>query len=342
MKFTELEIKFVDWIYILFLGTLISLSLSAFIYIVANLNWVHGIFFGATLGINIAILSMIFITFSNRIILPKVPKSLWRFIAMIFSFSAGFFAFLLTNNILSLANIEKIEIVENKIYLFSSIIGAITYLIGALMYRFVEMRNEKLKIESLLVESRLKSLNTQLNPHFLFNSLNSVLGLMYLNFDQAEKMIIEISKFLRSTMEERDIVSIEEELKMVERYIYIENIRFGEIIKLENSIEKRTLEIKVPKFSIQLLVENALKHSNIKQFKNFKIEIEIKSLKDRTFITVSNSGKPPKSIKFGTGLSNLEERLNYLFNGKVYFLKDVNSKISFKIEIGNRNENINS
>jgi LytS/YehU family sensor histidine kinase len=157
---------------------------------------------------------------------------------------------------------------------------------------------------------------------------------MYIDRDSAEKAVIEISKFLRSTMEERASVTLKEELQMVRRYIYIENIRFIDHIKLSENIPDQLLSTTIPKFSVQLLVENAIKHGKVSGDRDFYIDIEAKESDSNIIsIVVSNSGEINKRVVFGTGLKNLEERLKYISNGEVKFMGNKNGKIYFQIEV---------
>ena len=90
-------------------------------------------------------------------------------------------------------------------------IGFLTYIVGALLYRFVKMRNEKEEVDHHYVQSRLRSLETQLNPHFLFNALNSIAELIHQDPDKAETAILKVSTFLRNTMDEKALIPLDDE-----------------------------------------------------------------------------------------------------------------------------------
>ncbi|NCB14507.1 MAG: histidine kinase, partial [Erysipelotrichia bacterium] len=126
---------------------------------------------------------------------------------------------------------------------------------------------------------------------------------IYVDQKKAENAVIEISKFLRNAINKESLITLETELSMVKTYVNIENVRFDEkiVLNIENIAEYKN--IKIPKFSIQLLVENAIKHG----FYGKTLQIDIKFSKDK--IIVQNNGKITNIVKFGTGLSNLQKRL---------------------------------
>jgi LytS/YehU family sensor histidine kinase len=163
-------------------------------------------------------------------------------------------------------------------------------------------------VDSDYVQSRLKSLERQLNPHFLFNALNSIAELVHQDQNKAEEAILKVSSFLRNSMNEKALISLNEELKNVEDYVDLENIRFSGKIHLHKDIEKRSLY--VPKFSIQLIVENAIKHG-FRREQELNIFVETKG----NMIVVKNDGTPIFKKEFGIGLQNLDQRLALLMHG---------------------------
>lgn len=334
MKHIELYVRKRDWIIIVSIGLFFSSFLSMFIYFLLDLKLLHGLIFGLILGGLITFLAMLFISLLNNHILPDIAKKYWLFLAVIFSFLSGFCGTIIT---LFLALFLKLDMIEKLVLnpvMFAILIGVLTYFVGALMYSLVKMANIKEENEKKLIESRLSSLETQLNPHFLFNSLNSLAELIHSDTQKSENMILKLSSFLRGTMAEKPLVSLDEELRYTKEYIELENIRFEDSIKL--NIEATLQDIKVPKFSIQLIVENAIKHGMVQ---NESLEVSIKVLKDEDIkIFISNNGKAIKNSSFGIGLKNLQERLELLCGGKLE-LVDTNNP-TYLISIGECNENI--
>ena len=188
----------------------------------------------------------------------------------------------------------------------------------------MKYKNEEIKTQ--ILETKLKALENELNPHFLFNALNSISELIYQDQKKAEIAVIEISKFLRNAINKESLITLETELSMVKTYVNIENIRFDEkiVLNIEDFTEYKNIQI--PKFSIQLLVENAIKHG----FLGKTLNIDIKFLNDK--IIVQNDGKIANIVKFGTGLSNLEKRLKLQKVGSLSSLF-FDDKMQFIIEL---------
>lgn len=312
----ELKITRYDWLSVLIIGASFSTLLSLFGYFLLGLSPIHGAWFGLALGLFITTFSLAFITFMNRYLLPNINKRFWNTTAAIFSFLSGFLGTLTTYSALQYSEISIIELFATHPFQSASIIGLLTYLMGALIYRFVKTRNEKEHVDTLFIQSRVSSLETQLNPHFLYNALNSLAELIHQDPLRAEAAVIKISTFLRNTMIEAPLITLEQEIRNASDYIELENIRFNGHIQLSIQSDETIKNALVPKFSIQLLCENAIKHSMINTKDPFKITL--RSFKDSgVHIEVSNNGKEITSTAFGIGLSNLQERLAHLCEGKV-------------------------
>lgn len=198
------------------------------------------------------------------------------------------------------------------------------------------LQTEKKESEYLLMQSRLSSLETQLNPHFLFNALNSIAELIHIDSDKAEEAVLKVSSFLRNTMEEKALMPLSKELKNVQEYVELENIRFDGKINLV--IEENIPYWQIPKFSIQLIIENAIKHG-VDPKKPF-IKISIRFNHANNSISIENDGKPITSGQFGIGLNNLNQRLQLLCNGNLE-IKQTHPPC-FEIHIGKCDENTNS
>lgn len=331
-----LHIKPRDWLYILVIGIVFGTLLSTLGYGLFSLSLVDGALFGCILGFSITLFSLIFISNMNKRVLPNIAEIYWLPLSMLFSFLSGFLGTLVGISVANAIDIQVIPAFVVHILPIASAIGVLTYVVGALLYRFVKMRNQKDMVDKEYVESRLRSLETQLNPHFLFNALNSIAELIHHDPQKAELAILKVSTFLRNTMQESALLRLKEELKNVEDYIELENIRFSGKIVLH---KKGALPLwMIPKFSLQLLVENAIKHG----FENSgeKLNIFIEFVNEKQKIRVYNDGEPMKSKKFGVGLSNLKQRLGLLCNGGIEIV-DTESAL-FEINLGECCENTNS
>lgn len=303
-------------------------------YALLHKSYLQGLIFGGIIGFCITLFSLILITFMNTKLLPSIDKKYWNPIAAVFSFLSGYLGFLSGLFISSLFHINILQIFYDKVSTIALVIGVLTYIMGIIIYSFVMMRNQKEKRDLEYTESRLKSLETQLNPHFIFNALNSIAELIHHDKDKAEDAIITMSKFLRNSMNEKALLSLSDEIKNVTSYIALENIRFSNKISL--NIEGNPPDWLVPKFSLQLLVENAIKHG----YRGDTLIINIKFDKENKKMIISNNGKKMKeSVVFGVGLSNLEQRLKLLCSADI---KVTNRQISeFSITLGECNENFN-
>jgi len=329
----ELRIKLQDWAYILTIGILLGGLLSSLGYILLAQPWIQGLFYGVLLGGLITLFSLTFITFMNQKILPHLDKKFWLPMAMLFSWLSGFLGTLLSITLAHYLHLRLIPMFDSHSVQISIAIGLLTYIVGALLYRFVKMRNEKEEVDHHFVQSRLSSLETQLNPHFMFNALNSIAELIHQDPEKAEEAVLKVSSFLRNTMDEKALIPLKQELRNVQDYIELENIRFSGKIKLD--VANMTPAWDVPKFSIQLLVENAIKHGL--DTKKEELNITLDFDRDNCIIVVKNNGKSMVSTDFGIGLNNLNQRIGLLCKGS---LKVVHTDPpTFHIHIGDCNEN---
>ncbi|MBE0495713.1 MAG: histidine kinase [Campylobacterales bacterium] len=307
----ELHIRFKDWLGVLGLGVFFSGLLTGFFYLLLELPFVHGLGFGTLLGGWIALGSWGLFSVANRFIMPKISPTWWVPLSAFIAFLAGFLGTLLAVSFpLGLLLPAKLPHLETAL-----ILGVLTYLLGALLYHLVKLRNINAHLDTLLLQSRLKSLETQLNPHFLFNALNSLAELYHVNPEKAEAMVLKLSTFLRNTMQENALLSLAQELENTRAYVEIEAVRFGGNITLHCAIPEALTSHLVPKFSIQLLVENAIKHG----FKGTPFEIHITASQHQKalHVKVENTGPIPQNPTYGIGLSNLSERLKHLCHGSL-------------------------
>lgn len=186
---------------------------------------------------------------------------------------------------------------------------------------------EKLKRES--VTAKYESLKNQVNPHFLFNSLNALTSLVYEDRDKAAKFIKQLSDVYRYVLDTRDmeVVTIAEEIKFLESYLYLQQIRFGDNLKIHNELE--TVTGNLPPLSLQMLVENAIKHNVISS--EFPLTIHL-FFKDNKII-VSNNLQIKRKLdekSGGLGLDNIIKRYEFLSDRPVEIL---NANGSFEVRL---------
>lgn len=336
MNDIALHIKTKDWLYILLIGVVFGSLLSMLGYKLFSLSLVDGAIFGFILGFNITLFSLLFISNMNKKILPNLPQFYWLPLSIVFSFLSGFLGTYSGVLLASSIGVALIEAFRKELLIISISIGVLTYVVGALLYRFVKMRNQKDVIDNEYIQSRLRSLERQLNPHFLFNSLNSIAELIHHDPKKAEMAVLKVSSFLRNTMKESALLDVKDEIKNLKDYIELENIRFSQRVVLH--IDDDIPSWKIPKFSLQLLAENAIKHGFMASSNKLNIYIEFDNT--QRVVKVRNDGSMMKSKHFGIGLSNLKQRLELLCKGTIE-LEDIKS-VTFKIVLGECSENINS
>lgn len=151
---------------------------------------------------------------------------------------------------------------------------------------------DRLRLEAVVKDLELRTIKAQLNPHFIFNALNSIRALVDENPRRARTAITELSNILRSSMqtEKLETVSLENELSIVRDYLALENIRFEERLKVRYEIQPETLELPVPPMMLQTLVENAIKHGISKSVQGGILEIESAIQGTSHQITIRNTG----------------------------------------------------
>jgi len=274
----------------------------------------------------ITIFSSIFISISNNYILPNLDKRFWYVVSFFFSFLSGALGFLFTYSLFYIIETPITNIIAPYSLYLTLTVGSLTFLIGLILHQFISMKYKNESISNEILESKIKALENELNPHFLFNALNSISELIYLDQKKAEKATLDLSTFLRNAITRDSVITLKNEINMVETYLKIENIRFDNHIKLEMQISEKFKLIEIPKFSIQLLVENAIKHG----FNSKELNIKIEATNE--IISVSNDGRLDDEISFGTGLSNLQKRLELLGIGFLNYYKQ-NEKMYFCIHL---------
>ena len=209
-------------------------------------------------------------------------------------------------------------------------------------YHYIENRNKTLKWEATVNEFELNRLKSQLNPHFIFNALNSVRALIDENPLKAKLAVTQLSNLLRNTlsMDKKKLISFEEEMRTVQDYLALESIRFEERLKVSYHLHPHTHRYEVPPMMVQTLVENSIKHGISKLTRGGEISIESDVQDGQLIIRISNSGQIEEGnakSESGYGLSNTRERLRLLYNDLASFrignLNDHNVLTEIRIPI---------
>lgn len=180
-----------------------------------------------------------------------------------------------------------------------------------------ELRREELK--RLQVESQRQLLQSKINPHFLYNSLNTIAAMAHENPDKTEQLALNLSGLFRTSlsMQGRSLIPVSEELRYVKQYLEIEKIRFEDRLEFEIDCPENLYTFQIPAFMIHILVENAIKHgvSHLSSDGKLKISIQ-KEAKQFIFSVFDNGPHFPEHLNVGEGLRILTETMDALYQGK--------------------------
>jgi hypothetical protein len=208
--------------------------------------------------------------------------------------------------------------------------GFILYFMWSALYfvfaYFVRSRSQELKnlrLESLKNEIELQNLRSQLNPHFMFNAMNSIRALIDEDPKLSKKAITQLSNILRNALIHGNdkVIPLKEELAIVDDYLGLEKIRYEERLEIIKNISPDSLSYKIPPLLIQTLVENAIKHGIAKLMKGGVIKITTLINNKTLQITITNSGKLNEDSKpdTGIGIINTQKRLSLEYGNRAYF-----------------------
>lgn len=188
-------------------------------------------------------------------------------------------------------------------------------------YKKTEIQN--LKLEAASKEGELNKLKSQLNPHFMFNSMNSIRALIDEDPKKAKVAVTQLSNILRSTlmMHKNKLISFQDELALVKDYLELEHIRFEERLRYSFEIDNQTLNLSVPPMMIQTLVENGIKHGISKFAEGGEITLKAKKINSELLVEIINSGQLDLSSQSDTGfgIENTTNRLQLLFGNNASF-----------------------
>ncbi len=265
--------------------------------------------------------------------------------------------------ILSAVNLEIGRYTFDKIkfgqVFFGTLNLSLLFFIWALIYFSVHFfeNYKKAEIESLIWEAavkdfELKTLKSQLNPHFMFNAMNSIRALIEEDPNNAKIALTKLSNILRYSLkiERNETVKLESELKTVEDYLLLESIRFEERLKYKINVEPDALQIEIPPMMVQTLVENGIKHGISKVAEGGSICLDIKIKDSKLIIDIKNTGtikEDSLSNTKGYGISNTIQRLRLLYGEEAGFkISNINeNEVLSELIIpigGEKNESINN
>ncbi len=225
--------------------------------------------------------------------------------------------------------------VVNSLFL----VGAwmVTYLVIKLLLKLNQDRIERLELNTNLKQAQLNTLKGQINPHFMFNSLNNIRGLMLEDVERSREMLTKLSEILRYSLTKNNIndIAVREELEVVDNYIDLSKIQFEDRLEFIKKVDTDTLDLRIPPMVIQLLVENAAKHGIANLKNGGRIVLSINQRDGQLLIEVRNTGQLNIS-KDSTqlGLKNIKQRLKLLYADRASFkLEEVADEVSARITI---------
>jgi sensor histidine kinase YesM len=234
------------------------------------------------------------------------------------------FNFVVENLIVKMSE-GAIEFQRHHLYQF--IIGVFLFSIFALSYRLLILLNNyneksksEEKLKTLLTESKLNTLKAYINPHFLFNSINSVNALIATDPDKAREMLVNLSDYFRYSLKQKDInfISLEDELHYTFTYLEIEKLRFGDRIEVKIEMDENVKTTRLPVMILQPLFENVIKHAVSESLVTVHLSFTAKIEEGFLNMQLVNNYDPESVSRKGSGigLSTTVERLNLIFGNK--------------------------
>jgi len=189
---------------------------------------------------------------------------------------------------------------------------------------------EQLALKEALTQSELHTLQMQIQPHFLFNTLNGISSLVHSDAGRAEQMILRLSSLLRRTLKQdgSDLVRLAEELHLAEDYLDIEGMRLGNRMSVRWDIQPETRDLLVPQFMFQLLIENGVKHGVANSRGQGWIEITSRQSQEALKLEVKNSVSGETQQGMGVGHQNIRTRLSLLYGADARLMFDRKDKIA--------------
>lgn len=291
----------IDWLVVVVYMTFIAISTKRFLH--KNYSWVKiisiHVIFSLLIGLIIRMIFDLFGILTGRFTVEdyQIEESFSRFVAVV---DLNFLIYF-----------------------------AMTFIIYTYYYvkQVKEAEKHRAQLETQLVNTKMKMLSSQLQPHFLFNTLNSISVLADIDKELAKDTIADLSDFLREILYsgEENVIPLERELRTLEYYLNILNVRFSDHLIIRKEIDDDLLSKKVPALILQPLLENSIKHGYSYDHTDLEVVISIYSEGKEMVIKVENDGEPlsvpqEEVMQKGKGLSNMDARLNNLYGDDYSFI----------------------
>lgn len=196
------------------------------------------------------------------------------------------------------------------------------YLTLHLFQAYSQIQIDRFRLENSLKSTKLQTLESQLNPHFLFNSLNSIAELIGEDPARSRHMVLRLSFLLRTTLKtgQRDLHPLEKEINLAKAYLEIESMRFEERLRYTFDVDTRFNHVQVPVMLILTLVENAIKHGIARQIHGGEVQVVVQQDMAQTLtVVVTNTGQlEDRETDSGTGLANIRERITLIYGDQAW------------------------
>jgi hypothetical protein len=246
----------------------------------------------------------------------SIPKAIP--LVLVSTFIMAFIITFILSGFDSLSNSDWVQTVSNYMFFFLFWCGI--YFIVHYVENYKRTEIEKFKWTAAIHETELNKLKSQLNPHFMFNAMNSIRALVGENPAKAKEAITQFSNLLRNTLQmgKQKLIPFAQELEAVKDYLAIESVRLEERLQLEWKIAPGTESMEVPPLMVQTLVENGIKHGVASLPEGGKLSVESRKTKGGLEIIIRNSGQydATKIPESGFGMRNTIQRLSLLYDGK--------------------------
>ncbi|MCS6876444.1 MAG: histidine kinase [Aquificaceae bacterium] len=311
-----LRIRVKEWLYIMLFALILGFCISGFIASLYEEKIQPMLLMGVIVSFYVFVFSFITTELNNRWLIERVPKLLRTPFSLLLAFVSGFSGAMLGYLSDRVFKITSVELSFDKAISLSFFLGIITSSVGYLLYKLITLQRREEESRRLLLEEHIRNLEGQIAPHFMFNTLNAVAELVWQDAEKAEKSILSLARLLRRSLHLEPLITLEEEINLLKDYWSLMSLRFTGPIELQLDVDEKLLGITVPKFSLQILVENALKHGL--KLKQGRVKVRAYSTDSKNILEVEDNGCGFNELKEGVGLSNLRYRLS-LCGGKLTY-----------------------
>ncbi len=205
-------------------------------------------------------------------------------------------------------------------------------LLGALVFRYIYIKLQWISQQQSELQSRLHALQSRINPHFLFNSLNNVISLIAIDPDKAEHMLLNLSRLFRASLQELKLVTLQEEIDLCHKYLEIEKIRLGSRLNVDWKLENKNqfIQAKIPLLTLQPLLENSIFHGVEPIVEVSTINIFIEVINKQVNIIITNPVAQNRSrsrTHHGIATQNIKQRLNAYYGDHVVFRTHISQNL---------------